>query len=193
LNGIIDFSDLLAAADLTEEQQEHLNYIRESERNLMQLSNDLLDDVAALMRPKAPATDNDRCGQSEMIAFSGHVLVADDDPGNQRLAKRILERLGFDVATADDGAEAVEKAENCEFDMIFMDVQMPVMDGFRATRLLRQKEIATPVIALTAHAFKEDRARCFEAGCDDYIAKPIDHDIFVKIIAQHACPPVPTA
>ena len=141
----------------------------------------------------AAATDIDWCGQSEKIAFSGHVLVVDDDPGNQRLAKRLLERLGFDVSTANDGAEAVEKAENCDFDMIFMDVQMPIMDGFKATRLLRQKEITTPVIALTAHAFQEDKERCLEAGCDDYISKPIEHGTLVKIITQHARFTVPTA
>jgi CheY-like chemotaxis protein len=141
----------------------------------------------------AAATDNDWCGQSDVVAFSGRVLVADDDPGNQKLAKRLLERLGFDVTTASDGAQAVEKAENCDFDIIFMDVQMPIMDGLKATRLLRQKKITTPVIALTAHAFEEDKARCFEAGCDDYIAKPIENDTLVKIITQHTRPPVPTA
>jgi CheY-like chemotaxis protein len=67
------------------------------------------------------------------------------------------------------------------------------MDGLKATRLLRQKGITTPVIALTAHAFEEDKARCFEAGCDDYIAKPIENDTLVKIITQHTRPPVPTA
>lgn len=77
--------------------------------------------------------------------------------------------------------------------MIFMDVQMPVMDGFKATRLLRQKGITTPVIALTARAFDEDRARCLEAGCDDYISKPIKHDTLVKIISQYACSPVVSA
>lgn len=141
----------------------------------------------------AAATDNDPYRQSDVVTFSGQVLVADDDPGNQKLIKRLLERLGFDVTTADDGTEAVEKAETGEFDMIFMDVQMPVMDGLRATSLLRQKEIATPIIALTAHAFEQDKTRCLQAGCNDYLAKPIEHDILVKIIAQHAPHPVPTA
>ncbi len=140
----------------------------------------------------ATASDNG-CPQSNEVAFDGHVLVVDDDPGNQRLAKRLLERFGFTVATANDGAQAVEKAENCDFDMIFMDVQMPVMDGFKATRLLRQNGITTPVIALTAHAFEEDRVRCLEAGCDDYISKPIEHETLVKIISRYANSPVASA
>ena len=131
--------------------------------------------------------------QSNEIAFGGHVLVVEDDPGNQKLTKCVLERFGFTVATADNGAQAVEKAENCDFDIIFMDVQMPVMDGFKATRLLRQKGITTPVIALTAHAFEEDRARCLEAGCDDYIPKPIEHETLLKIISQYVCCPVVSA
>jgi signal transduction histidine kinase/CheY-like chemotaxis protein len=113
---------------------------------------------------------------SELPAFSGYVLVVDDNPSNRLIATRMLERLGFATATAEDGNEAVRAASNKQFDAVLMDCLMPELDGFGATRSIRANETGghrTPIIALTASAFDSDRRRCFDAGMDDFLAKPI--------------------
>ncbi|MEE8330173.1 MAG: response regulator [Acidimicrobiia bacterium] len=104
------------------------------------------------------------------------VLVADDSPTNRMLAKRLLENGGHEVTSVDDGSQAVEALESNRFDVVLMDVQMPVMDGFEATAEIRQRESGTgehiPIIALTAHAMDGDRQRCLDAGMDAYVSKP---------------------
>jgi CheY-like chemotaxis protein len=98
------------------------------------------------------------------------VLLVEDNPVNQRLATRMLEKRGHRVILAGNGGEALEALEKGSFDLVFMDVQMPEMDGFQATAAIREKEIGTgthlAVIALTAHAIKGDRERCLAAGMD---------------------------
>ncbi len=105
------------------------------------------------------------------------VLLAEDNVINQKLAVGVLSRFGHAVTVVNDGAEAIEALENAAFDVVLMDVQMPVMDGFAATQAIRKKEAETgthiPIIAMTAHAMKGDRERCLEAGMDEYVAKPI--------------------
>jgi two-component system, sensor histidine kinase and response regulator len=105
------------------------------------------------------------------------ILLAEDNPVNQKVALRILEGMGHSVALAVDGNRAIEAIEAEEFDLVLMDVQMPGMDGFEATAALRAMEAGTGrhlwVIALTAHALKGDRERCLAGGFDDYLAKPI--------------------
>jgi CheY-like chemotaxis protein len=114
--------------------------------------------------------------------------LAEDNPVNQRLAVRILERRGHAVTVASNGAEAVTALAQEPFDLVLMDVQMPVMDGLEATVTIRQREQATgthlPIIALTAHAMQGDRERCLEAGMDDYVSKPIQSDILFKAIER---------
>jgi CheY-like chemotaxis protein len=106
------------------------------------------------------------------------VLLAEDNPVNQRVASRLLEKQGHAVALAANGREALDRLEHERFDLVLMDVQMPEMDGLEAVTILRQREAGSgrrlPVIALTAHAMKGDRERCLEAGMDAYLAKPID-------------------
>jgi signal transduction histidine kinase/CheY-like chemotaxis protein len=105
------------------------------------------------------------------------ILLAEDNPVNQRLACRLLEKRGHSVVVAANGLEALEALEKERFNLVFMDLQMPVMDGFEATAAIRKKEVATgthlAVIALTAHAMKGDREKCLESGMDDYLTKPI--------------------
>jgi two-component system, sensor histidine kinase and response regulator len=105
------------------------------------------------------------------------ILLAEDNPVNQRLALRLLEKRGHQVTLAGNGKEAVAEMEKRDFDLVLMDLQMPEMDGFEATAALRGREKETgghlPVIALTAHALQGDRERCLEAGMDGYLAKPI--------------------
>lgn len=106
-----------------------------------------------------------------------NILIAEDNPVNLKVAEQALSRLGHVVTAARDGVEAVEIWEEGDFDLILMDVQMPRMDGFQATRAIRKKEeggrVRVPIIALTARAMKGDREVCLEAGMDDYIPKPI--------------------
>ena len=119
--------------------------------------------------------------------FSAKALIADDEPGNLKLTEIQLCRLGLDVVSVNDGQQAIDLALSQSFDMIFMDMQMPVVDGFTATSRIREKGVETPIIALTAYAFSEDRERCIKAGCDDYISKPVDPDILHQIVKKY-CP-----
>jgi len=105
------------------------------------------------------------------------VLLVEDNAVNQRLAARLLEKRGHHVVVTANGQEALAALENSAFDLVFMDVQMPVMDGLEATAVIRKKEQLTgnhqPIIALTAHAMKGDQLRCLDAGMDGYLSKPI--------------------
>jgi PAS domain S-box-containing protein len=117
--------------------------------------------------------------------YCGHVLVAEDVETNQVLAKALLKQMGLDVTIAADGVEAVQKARSRNFDLIFMDIQMPEMDGYQATRAIREQGIKAPIIALTAHAIKGDEQRCIEAGCDDYLSKPIDRWRLIEKVQKY--------
>lgn len=117
--------------------------------------------------------------------LSGHVLVAEDVETNQILAKALLSRMGLDVTIAPDGHEAVQKALAQTFDLIFMDIQMPGMDGLEATRELRRKGVNTPIVALTAHAMKGDDKKCIEAGCNSYLSKPLDCLRLLEKVCQY--------
>jgi signal transduction histidine kinase/ligand-binding sensor domain-containing protein/DNA-binding response OmpR family regulator len=106
-----------------------------------------------------------------------HVLLAEDNKVNQRVALRMLERRGYAVTVAGDGAEALALAGSVRFDVILMDVQMPMMDGLQATRAIRgldEDRRRVPIVAMTAHAMDGDRERCLDAGMNDYLTKPID-------------------
>jgi CheY-like chemotaxis protein len=108
------------------------------------------------------------------------VLVAEDNPINQQVLSLMLQRGGCQVRVVGNGREALEALEGERFDLVLMDLQMPGMDGLRATRLLRARERAvggrTPVVAVTANALPEERRRCAAAGMDDYLAKPLRRD-----------------
>ncbi len=115
----------------------------------------------------------------------GKVLLAEDDQGCLILLEKVLRRFGFDVETAEDGREAIEKALQQPWDLICMDIQMPVLNGYEATRRLRSEGITTPIIALTACAMEGDRVKCIEAGCDDYISKPVNEEDFRRIVSKY--------
>lgn len=105
----------------------------------------------------------------------GRVLLAEDNLVNQQVACRLLERLGVRVDVVGNGIEAVDLATRLPYDLVFMDCQMPEMDGFAATRALRQSPTTRHlrIIALTANALSDDRQRCLDAGMNDYLSKPI--------------------
>jgi CheY-like chemotaxis protein len=116
------------------------------------------------------------------------ILLAEDNPVNQKVGVRLLERQGHSVALVSTGAEALESSAREKFDMILMDIQMPVMNGYDATRAIRARERNTgghlPVIALTAHAMRGDREICVDAGMDDYLSKPIQTRDLSQILAR---------
>ena len=128
------------------------------------------------------------------------VLLADDIPDNQRLVASVLQEAGAEVTIVSDGQQALEAVlatmpENCgknqnephkPFDVVLMDMQMPILDGYDATRRLRQKGYERPILALTAHTMQGDRQKCLNAGCDDYLSKPINQKTLVVSVATWA-------
>jgi two-component system, sensor histidine kinase and response regulator len=135
----------------------------------------------ALLKALAPSQREERyeaaAGRPNAPHGSWKILLAEDNLVNQRLAVRILEKNQCSVTVAQDGREALRQLDRQAFDIVLMDVQMPQMDGFEATALIRDRERQTgkhvPIIALTAHAMSGDREHCLRAGMDDYISKPI--------------------
>ncbi|MFN8546415.1 MAG: PAS domain-containing protein [Candidatus Eisenbacteria bacterium] len=120
------------------------------------------------------------------------VLVVDDNAVNRVVATRFLERWGCDVSIAEDGEQALERMQTSEFDVVLMDVQMPVLDGLTATRRWRVLETASgrhlPILALTAHAMAGDRESCLRAGMDGYVAKPIRSSELLAALREHVEP-----
>jgi CheY-like chemotaxis protein len=111
--------------------------------------------------------------------------MAEDNPINQRVGKLILQRAGFSVDLAADGNAAVEAHRANPYDLILMDCQMPMMDGFEASRQIRQLETPQPVIiAVTANALTGERERCLQAGMDDYLSKPFQAEHLVSVVKK---------
>ena len=132
----------------------------------------------------------------EKIELHGRILLAEDSPDIQRIAAFILKKAGAEVTLADNGQVAYDeataaRARGTPFDVILMDMQMPIMDGYEATRRLRSEGYTAPIVALTAHALAEDRQKCLDAGCDDYSTKPIDRQKLLTVVA-HWLQMVPT-
>jgi TMAO reductase system sensor TorS len=122
--------------------------------------------------------------------FNARLLVAEDYPANQLLAKRALENLGCQVKIVNNGLEAVEELKRENYDLVFMDCQMPVMDGYQATMAIRHRESEEriqspiPVIALTAHALAEDRAKCLAVGMDEWVTKPFTRQELNEVLQK---------
>lgn len=117
------------------------------------------------------------------------ILLAEDNLINQKVAIRILEKLGYQTETTDNGKAAIKALETKKFDLVLMDIQMPEMDGFEATKIIRtsQKVLnpGIPIIAMTAHAMPGYRERCLDSGMDDYLSKPIEPQKLSEIIKKH--------
>ncbi len=154
---------------------------------------DLLDTILMVLSKKPDQTlAPDSAGYEwSNPSRSLRILLAEDGLVNQKVAQAILEQAGHQVSIANNGSEAVSAYERAAFDVILMDVQMPKMDGFEATAMIRSQEKEAghhvPIIAMTAHAMKGDRQRCLDAGMDGYLAKPIRaHDLHQTIHATLA-------
>jgi CheY-like chemotaxis protein/HPt (histidine-containing phosphotransfer) domain-containing protein len=143
---------------------------------------DLFDSLSAVLAQSAGSHAKQRIVTRhvvrEMRRGAVRILMAEDNITNQQVALGILKKLGLHADAVVDGAEAIAALERLTYDLVLMDVQMPEMDGFEATRRIRDPESAVlnhriPIIAMTAHAMQGDRERCLEAGMDDYVTKPI--------------------
>ncbi len=143
------------------------------------------------LEPKEMAPEHPAQPESKITA---QVLLVEDNNMNLRVAMEILKHCGCSVIVAQNGKEAVALSETMPCDMILMDIHMPVMDGFEATRLIREREKGrqpVPIIAMTALAMQGDRERCLEAGMNDYIAKPIQSEALRQVVLKY-CPPKPS-
>lgn len=131
---------------------------------------------------KSEASATNRANQKIMALPESRILVVDDGKANRRLIRLILERAGCDVEEAENGQIGFDKAMESEFDIVLMDMQMPILDGYQATRNLRAKGYQRSIIALTANAMKGDQQKCSDAGCDGFLPKPVDMDQLLSTI-----------
>lgn len=139
------------------------------------LLNDMLSDIfLGTLNLKNIKIEDDSLVNSLYSLHGSKILLVEDNPINQEIILGLLEDGGLVIDVANNGQEAVEKAESNDYEMIFMDLQMPIMDGFKATEIIRQRDKDIPIIALTANAMKEDLERTKEAGMNEHLNKPID-------------------
>ncbi len=148
-----------------------------------------LDATRQPLLDRSRTPDHEQAVQKATPAtFSGRVLVAEDVEANQVLMTLLLTRMGLEVAVAEDGYQAVDKALRESFDLIFMDIQMPNLNGYEATQAIRQQGKTLPIVALTANAMKGDDQQCINAGCSAYLAKPIDRTDLQNTLARYLRP-----
>jgi len=142
--------------------------------------------LAAAVSP-APTFATDTAAERLRADFAGaRVMLAEDEPVNQEVSRGLLQEVGLVVDTAADGQQALDLSRQKPYDLILMDMQMPKMDGLEATRQIRlvPENAATPILAMTANAFAEDKLRCFEAGMNDFIAKPVTSEALYVLLLK---------
>jgi CheY-like chemotaxis protein len=126
-------------------------------------------------------------GISDASRPQARVLVVEDNAANLKLTVRLVERLGYHADVAGNGADALGMIERMEYDAVLMDCQMPEMDGYEATKLIRKSETSRrhlPIVAMTADALSGDRERCLAAGMDDYISKPVKLHVVAAVLGR---------
>jgi len=147
---------------------------------------DVIEDSLPAPQPAAAGVAP---AQEGGASLAGRVLLVEDNPVNLAVARKLLTRLGLDCDTARDGREAVDTVQRNRYDVVLMDCQMPEMDGYEATHEIRLRESVMrrprlPIVAMTANAMAGDRERCFEAGMDDYLPKPLDLGQLKEVVAR---------
>jgi CheY-like chemotaxis protein len=151
---------------------------------------ELRDAMLRLLTSTVMSRESQRARIQPGATRSLNILLAEDNAVNQLVMLRLLAKHGHRVSVAATGRQALEAHARERFDLVFMDVQMPELDGFEATREIRRREGAAgarlPIVALTAHAMSGDRERCLDAGMDDYLTKPIDAKALAEILAKYA-------
>jgi signal transduction histidine kinase/DNA-binding response OmpR family regulator len=143
-----------------------------------------IDGIATVTSAVEHETATPAAEKSAPIQLRGRILLAEDGRDNQNLISLHLRRAGAQVTVVDNGRVAVERLQSKSFDVVLMDVEMPELDGCSATRLLRQRGVKVPIIALTARAMSGDRNECLQAGCDEYLPKPIDKMKLLLTVAR---------
>ena len=145
----------------------------------MTISNQQVEQVAPMF--------DDGIRESDKSTRRLRVLLAEDNPINQKLAKLQLQKLGFEVNVAVNGQDALDAIDAVGFDLIFMDCEMPELDGYEATRELRRREGGlrhTTVVAMTAHTLPSDREKCLAAGMDAYVSKPVMLQALTAVLGE---------
>ena len=181
LSGLLSFTNFLKVTTLTNEQEEFCDIIEISSNELLVLVNSILDitpESNKIRESEASKKNIEHMIYENTNHMPKQVLVVDDNEINKKLLSKVLENLDLEVSFASNGEEAVQLREKKSFDMIFMDIQMPIMDGVEASKAIRNFENkhnkkAVPIIALTANTGQSDRETYINAGMNDYLAKPI--------------------
>jgi CheY-like chemotaxis protein len=205
MNGVLGMTGMLSGTTLTKEQSQYLDSIRSCSDSLISSINEILQIFASgntpglremELRDKLVNADNTFSGNTQNIQklseefskqYPLRILVGEDNQMNQELVVMILKRLGYDADISVNGKDVLEVVSEKTYDLIFMDVQMPEMDGLEATRMIRLCLSTQPVIiAMTANAMAGDREECLRAGMDDYISKPLNFEELVRKLEKWA-------
>ncbi|MBV9961371.1 MAG: response regulator [Parafilimonas sp.] len=191
VNGIIGMANVLKDTNLNAEQAKANAVIISRSKKLLESAHGSFNTEAeAANKLNETKTNSDKLEKAEITAafckkYPLSILVAEDDAINQQLAKKWLSKLGYTADIASNGKEALEMVSERNYDVILMDVLMPEMDGFEATKMIRLcLDIQPTIIAVTASAMSGDKDKCLEAGMDDYICKPIVIDELAQLFVK---------
>ncbi len=189
VNGIIGMTNLLKDTDLNAEQIKTTNIIISRTKKLLESAYGSFSiEPDAENKLNQISTDEhgwDKVSREFVKKFPFNILVAEDDPINQQLATKLLSKLGYNAEIASNGKEALEMVSERNYDIILMDVLMPEMDGFEATKMIRLcLDVQPIIIAVTASAMSGDKDKCLQAGMDDYICKPIIVEELAALFAK---------
>lgn len=192
VSAIIGLTSLALQSDMSRHLRDYLSKIAASAQDVLGILNDILDVFPSHFAETAPPVATEPEHLSIGHLQGARILVVEDNPINQQVAREYLEGAGLEVEMADNGRLAVECVRSTRplFDAVLMDLQMPEMDGFEATRVLRTMHGPRdlPIIAMTAHAMDSDRQKCLDAGMNDHLAKPVDLDRMVGMLQKWIAP-----